>query len=586
MSFMIAKRPPRDYQQLAVESVQRAIADGYRSLYYALPTGCGKTRIMTLLIDLFCHTARVLVVAHRRELIEQTVASIRDDIPGANVGIVMGEQNQIGARIIVGTWQSLTPTRLDAVLDYTPCPFDLILFDESHHVIKGSAYERIVEQIRLHSPQVAVVGCTATPFRSDSSRMQEVLPECAFLRTIPDMQTAGWLAPLRWQALKLPLDLTSIPTTSVEGETDYNQEKLYAVVSPQTAAIVAKTAPHFGNRPTMVFAINVAHAHELAAAYNQAGVKTKALSAKTSSGERLDTLTLWKMGEIQCVVNVALFTEGFDYTPILPNRNGLGVVVNAAPCMSPSLYLQKIGRGTRLKPASGDFKDCLVFDVAGNGNLLETRQITLPKMMPTLQEDVFEQADKAEFITFDGEQEVELQKDAKPKKPTLLRVNDPMSTSWIAWGHNTMNDIYYTGLSSSQQGKGPRVTTYAVVIPSQRKDGLYKAYVLTDRAGVWSAEALTLRAKPMNELMHHVNHLVAANGLKTLLDKKARWRKEPATEKQLGFLAGQSPKYYAIARDGRWNKGEVATILNWVKLMPELSRLVKAERINTHVATL
>lgn len=569
-------RPPRDYQELAVNAVARVINSGYRQLYYALPTGCGKTRIMTMLINLYRHSGRVLVVAHRKELIEQTAASIRDDIPGVDVGIVMAEQNDILADVVVATWQSLTPLRTETILAQQP--FSLILFDESHHAIANSAYERIMQQVQQHSPMVATVGCTATPFRSDKSSMQAVLPECAFMRSISDMQAAGWLAPLKWKAVKLSV---AMPTSysSIDGEKDYNQEQLYETIKPQTQEIVSKTSPFFGNRPAMVFAVNVAHAHELAAAYNLSGITSMALSANTPKVLRKDTLDAWKCGAIQCVVNVGLFTEGFDYTPMVPNSNGLGVVVIAAPTMSPSRYLQMIGRGTRLKPTDGDFKDCLVFDVAGNANLLETKQITLPKVLPTLQEDVFEARPDAEFVEFDGEQEAELEKEAKPKKPTLLRINDPLATSWVAWGHNQMNDIYYTGLTSDQDKKtGVRTTTYAVIIPSQRKDGLYLAYVLTERGTSWSSQPIVERAKPLNEIMYHVNHIVAANGLKVLLDKKAKWRKEPANVAQLRFLANLSPKYYAIAKDGGWNKGELAAILNWCKLMAQLKLLVQKVR--------
>lgn len=577
------KRPPRDYQEAAVNAVARTVNSGYRQLYYALPTGCGKTKVMTMLIALYMRAGRVLVIAHRKELIEQTAASIRDDIPGVDVGIVMGEQNETWADVIVATWQSLTPLRLEVVLqDESPRElkpgFSLILFDESHHAIAGSAYERIMQQVQQHSPMVATVGCTATPFRSDKTSMQDVLPECAFLRTIPEMQKAGWLAPLYWKAIKLNM---ALPTSysSVDGEKDYNQEALYHELSPQTQEIVAKTAPHFGSRPAMVFAINIAHAEELSRAYNLAGITSMALSANIPKAIRKDTLDAWKSGAIQCVCNVALFTEGFDYTPLLPNRNGLGVVVIVAPTMSPSRYLQMVGRGTRLKPAQSDFTDCLVFDVGGNTNLLETKQITLPKVMPTLRENWITESgkpgDEDSWIAFDGKLEAEAEEEEKNKKPTLLRINDPMSTSWIAWGHNTMNDIYYTGLTSSADH---RETTYAVIIPSQRKDGLYKAYVLTERGQSWSSQEIVERAKPLGELMHHVNHLVAQNGAKQLLDKRRPWRKQPATDKQIAMLADKSPKYYAMAKQGGWNKGEVASILNWVKLMPHLKKLVIAER--------
>lgn len=549
------------------------INSGYRQLYYALPTGVGKTRIITMLVDLYRHAGRVLIVAHRKELIEQTVASIREDIEGVDVGIVMAKQNEIDARIVVGTWQSLTPNRLEDVLQSTIAgqvyaPFSLVIFDESHHAIGGSAYERIMQQVQLHSPMVATVGCTATPFRSDKTSMQEVLPECAYLRTIPEMQKAGWLAPLHWKAIRLSMELPKRYAV-LDGETDYNQQDLYDKLAPQTQGIVEKTAPYFGTRPVMVFAVNVEHAERLSAAYNFEGVCSMALCAETSRVIRKDTLDAWKSGAIQCVVNVGLFTEGFDYTPMVPNRNGLGVVVIACPTMSPSRYLQMVGRGTRLKPTEGDFKDCIVLDIGGNANLLETKQIVLPKVFSSLQEDIFERGD--DLVKFDGrlEEELEEQEEGKDKQPTILRINDPLSTSWIAWGYNRMNDIYWSGLMPD---------VYAVIVPSQRKDGLYKAFILKCERGKWSRDELVARAKPLGELMHHINHVIAQAGARALLDKKRPWRKQQATAKQIALLAGLSPKYYAMAKKGGWNKGQVASILNWCKLVPQLKILVQEER--------
>lgn len=572
------KRPARDYQTACVNAVSHCINTGYHNLYYALPTGTGKTRIMTMLVELFMNRGRVLVIAHRKELIEQTAASIRDDIEGVDCGIVMASYDDHECHVVVGTWQSLTPLRLETVLSSGMLPgqvepsFSLILIDEAHHCIPGSAYERIIQQVRAHSPHVSVVGATATPFRSDSCKMQDVLPECAFFRTITDMQKAKWLAPLKWQSVKLSFDLSKIKKSSVDGEADYNQEQLYETISPQTAEIVAKTAPHFGTRPVMVFGVNVQHATELSDAYNRAGICSMVLSAQTPKTIRKDTLEAWKSGAIQCVVNVALFTEGFDYTPLAPNRNGLGVVVIASPTMSPSRYLQMVGRGTRLKPQNGDFQDCLVFDVASNANLLETNQIVLPKLLPTMKEDVFDRP-VDEFVDFDAEEEEEEEK--KPKPPTELKINDPLTTSWLSWGHNIMNDVYYASLSFDSVAK---TNEYLLIIPSQKKDGLYRAFVLMRDKEGWHKQNVTDRCKPLQQLMHHINHIIASNGRKSFVHKDNPKRLEMPSQAQMTMLASKSPKYHQLAVQGNWNKGQVSSIITWIVLMPVCKKLVVKER--------
>lgn len=557
------KREPRDYQIDCVKAVNRAVDAGFRDLYYTLPTGCGKTRIMTMLIEHFCEAGRVLVIAHRKELIEQTVGCIVDDLEGVNVGIVMGEQNDVAAQIIVGTWQSLSPLRLEAVLSWDEvCSFSLIMIDESHHVIPGSAYERIIQMTRMHSPNVVVVGCTATPFRSDKKRMQDVLSECVYERSIPAMQQAGWLAPLRWRSVTVDIDLSDIQVVSIDGEKDYDQTELYKLVGSQTVDIVKKTALHFGSRPVLVFAVNVEHAHKLAVAYNEAGITTVALSAKTNKGVRASMLEAWRAGQIQAICNVVLLTEGFDYTPLPPNKNGLGVVVVAAPTMSSSRYLQMIGRGTRLKPAEGEFEDCLVIDLAGNANLLETKQIVLPKVLPSFKEKK----------VLEEEEEEEEEKQVRPERPAVIRTHDPLAISWLSWGYSHANDIYYANLSSIVE-QHYRTDTYAAIIPSQRGDGLFYAFVLTRRAGTWQEEeAFFDRAKPLNEVMHHINHVVSENGLRQLIDKGAKWRRQPATEAQLAYLGRIAPEYASVADD--WTRGEISSFINWIMLKGQLKKLV------------
>jgi len=572
----MSTRPPRDYQKLAVKYTLDAInRGGGQGLYYTLPTGTGKTRVATLLIEELYMRGRVLVVAHRRELIEQMAAAIVDDIAlFTPPGIVMGEHNDHDRHIIVATVQSLNAARLAALFsEMNPNPIKYLLIDECHHAVPRSRYVQVIEYLRGIYPELVVIGCTATPYRNDAARMQNVLPDCTFVRTIPDMQKAGYLAPLLWKAVKVPVSFGQVTTGKTEGEKDYNAADLAAVLSPQSEFIAKQTAPYMRTRPSMVFSATVAHAYELAEAYRACGIVAVAIDGDTPQERRSTLLDAWKRGDIQCVVNCALFTEGFDYTPRFPNMNGLGVVVIARPTMSPSLYMQMIGRGTRLKPADGDFSDCLCFDVASNANLLETKQVTLPKLLQASVDDA--QDLDTDEILFDGDSARKLsnkkhQDDDDEQRPHTLKIKDGLAVSWISWGHQRELDVYYT-----EFGDGKLTDVYAVVYP-ERESGMYRAKILTRARSTqkWSSEDVTEHAKPLNEIMHHLNHLVSQNGIKALLDKKAKWRRAPASDKQLDLLSRINWTAYETAVKYKWTKGEVGQVLIWSKVKYQIQRLL------------
>lgn len=561
------KRPARDYQ---LACVQATLASPDRDKYYVLPTGTGKTRVLTLLIEQLMQAGRVLVVAHRKELIEQTAQSIREDIPSCDVGIVMAEKNETWCDVVVGTIQTLRGARLTRdvlskqyLFAETTKPFVAVLIDECHHVVPGSNYEWLIQAVREKYPDCQVIGCTATPYRSDKVTMQSILPTCTFYRSIADMQEKEWLCPLEWQSVQIPLMLDSLTVSSISGEKDYNADALYEQISPQTQYIVEQTAPHFGNRPAMVFSCNVAHAEELAVAYRSAGLKALSLNGEDHKTYRAEYLRLWKEGRIQVMCNCALFTEGFDYTPLPPNKNGLGALVIAAPTMSPSKYLQMLGRGTRLKPAGGDFQDCKVFDVAQNANLLETRQITLPKVMPYQVTDLDELIKQKQPIRFGDKAE-------KQRQVKLIKLQDFGSVSWAAWGYRPNGNVYYCSLGQDQKKKE---SSYALILPSGRGDGLFYGYILLEQRYEWSWHQLVERPKPLTELAHHFNHVLSIHGRKNLVSKEALWRSQPASPKSLAFLARKDEELGQLARDCFWTGEQVSFEISWLLIRSQVSRL-------------
>jgi len=555
-------RPLRDYQSDAIRNTLRLATAGFRG-YYSLPTGTGKTRVITGLVGHYSTLGRVLVIAHRTELIDQAADALRDDIPGLDVGVCMAERNQYTAQVVVGSIQTLSGPRLEQVLICNATLFDFIpegdfaavIFDECHHVTEQNSYSALISQVSSLYPECRFLGCTATPFRSDKSSMADALPVCTFTRSIPEMIDAGWLCDVVWKPIKLPVSLEKVKVSVSQDGKDYNAAEVTALYSPQSAFIAEKVKSLVENRPTVVFAASVEHAMQLTQAFLDVGMRASMIDASTPKHIRPHLLGLWKSGDLQVMINVGVLTEGFDYVPLAPNQEGLAAVVVARPTMSPSLYLQMIGRGTRLKP--GLYKDCLIIDVCGNANLLATKQILLPKAMPTVSED--------EINEFNEVGQEESRRSAKKRgirdsTPYSVRINDAGTASWLAWG--IKDGVYY-----AEVGQG--VT--AVLLPDPGGSGLFFARIITRGSDYhFSWRAVVDPAIPLPECMQHVNHLVAAAGNRKLLDKDALWRVGPASEKQLGVL---NKKTRQVALEQNWNKGEVGLAISWQFVRPYIEKL-------------
>lgn len=558
-------RPLRPYQQDAISYV---LSSRSQAGYVSQPTGTGKTREIAGLCEKL--PGRILVIAHRKELIDQMASAIYQDAKEMP-GIMMGKQKQSRERITVGTIQTLTLDNLEMLL--VNGPIDTLLIDECHHVVSNSGYEKIVNKLREVNPVLRVIGFTATPYRADEARMQEILPDCFFERSIPDMQREKWLCPVTWSSIEIPLSLEGIKMSTAGGERDFDAKELVIRIAPHTHYLVQQVKDFLTweamlgrDRPTVVFCCNVEHAKEVAECFARYGVSAAAVWGGMPQADRDYVLDAWKRLQIKVVCNVGVLTEGFDYTPRGQNKNGLGCVVIFRPTKSPALYLQMLGRGTRLKPADSEFQDCYVFDV-GNANLLDTKQITLPKVIPAYQEP---DSNKKEIkVGYDEDL-----KETK-KRSFTLRVNDPLALSWASWGFHSGSGTYYTSLSV--QG------VYAFMY--RRKSGLYNGGILTrDQNNNWLCQWITDEPKTLIEMMHHANHVFSQHGYKRHVEKNAKWRQHSASEKQLALVKRVAPDEYLPSL----TKEEAGNILSWFSIRQPLINALKdlrahVERERVHV---
>lgn len=351
----------RDYQDEAVTHVAHAVADdGKRRVMVVLPTGAGKTVVFGALAHAWLSDdmGRVLVLAHRDELIQQAVAKLSVWLPRHLIGVVKARQDDAASPVVVASVQTLRNEKRLARVGR----FGLIVVDEAHHS-SAASYRTILAELGAFSETgPVVVGVTATPKRGDGVRLDDVFETVAYAKTYTEMVARGYLVPVESKVFDL-IENAGRPKLGIDG--DYSEGWLEGVMLKANAPdkIVEAWQREAANRPTIVFTPTVSVAKAVADAFGAAGVSSAWVSGAMPIEERRAALTGLANGTIRVVANCAVLTEGFD-------EPSVSCIVVGRPTMNEALYIQMVGRGTRLHPASGK-KNCLVLDMVGCADQLQ-----------------------------------------------------------------------------------------------------------------------------------------------------------------------------------------------------------------------
>jgi superfamily II DNA or RNA helicase len=326
----------------------RALLEANRSTLIVMATGTGKTRVFGEIATAW--PGRVLVLAHRRELISQAHKALRA-ISGEQIGIEQADQRSHGERIVVASKDTLHPKRLGQLFD--PGDFGLVIVDEAHHAI-AKTYTAITD----YFADAKLIGVTATPDRQDESALGRVFDSVCEPYDILDGINDGYLCPIVGRLERLPsFDLKGLKANGPMG--DYGDGQLGAELARNDAtlkAICEKTLVHAGPRKAILFFPTVETAHLAAATLNtmRPGC-AKSVDGTTPDDERDRVVTAFRERDLQIVANCGVFTEGADF-PLT------ALVGMARPTKSRALYAQMVGRGTRLAPGK---TDCIVVDFVG-----------------------------------------------------------------------------------------------------------------------------------------------------------------------------------------------------------------------------
>ncbi|HXJ32243.1 MAG TPA: DEAD/DEAH box helicase [Gemmatimonadales bacterium] len=337
----------RPYQLDAVAAIQARLLE-HRSTLLVMATGLGKTQVFGAVAAAWKKPGRILVVAHREELLDQArkrLMAMTDEY----VDLEQAEFRASGARIVVGSVQTLSrPKRLER---FPQDAFELVIVDEAHHAV-AATYKRVLDWFE----HARVLGVTATPDRQDEKAMGQVFESVAYVREIEDGIRDGFLCPIRVTQVQVDaIDLAAVRTTAG----DLNQGDLDAVMSVEEVlhGVVKPTMELAGERRTIMFTTSVANAHRMAEIFGRYRTGcARAVDGETPTDIRRGTLMAHKRGDFQFLVNVGVLTEGYD-------DPGVACVAMARPTKSRALYAQCAGRGLRIHPGKSD---CLLLDFAGN----------------------------------------------------------------------------------------------------------------------------------------------------------------------------------------------------------------------------
>ena len=349
---------PWHYQQHILDAleVERLRHDRWRNLVIA-PTGTGKTvvaaldyrRLGELTVDLG-RRPRLLFVAHRSEILEQSLRTFREVLQDGSFGeLYVGGNRPSEWEHVFASVQSLTAAGTEAI---DADRFDVVIVDEFHHA-EAATYRRLLDHLE---PRV-LVGMTATPERSDGLDVKRWFDgRFAFEMRLWDALDQRLLSPFQYFGIADDVDLSSV---SWRGRYDTGElTNLYTGNDARVAKVLRSVREIVADPMQMRalgFCVSIDHAEFMARRFNEAGIPSLAVSSRTDTSARERALLQLKAGEVSCLFTVDLFNEGVDVPEI-------DTVLFLRPTESATVFLQQLGRGLR----KAKDKPCLtVLDFVG-----------------------------------------------------------------------------------------------------------------------------------------------------------------------------------------------------------------------------
>lgn len=331
----------RPYQQNIKHNLFEAWRQ-YPSVMVQMPTGTGKTHLLASVISdrmMADDTASVWIVAHRRELVEQIEETV------ARYGISKDD-----GRVKVMSIQWLSKHWED-VRDERP---GLIVIDEAHHALAGT-----YRDLWLRYPDAKKLGTTATPCRLNRKGFTDLFDTLITSDSIADFIRQGWLSAFDYVSIRPDSEdqrlINGLERRGADG--DFQVKEMDTVLNrrPSIERLYGSVRQYADGKKGIVYAISISHARNISGYYNQCGMNTVAIDSKTPANERKRLVESFRQGKIQVLVNVDIFSEGFDCPDV-------EFIQLARPTLSLPKYLQQVGRGLRKTEGK---ESCMIIDNVG-----------------------------------------------------------------------------------------------------------------------------------------------------------------------------------------------------------------------------
>ena len=335
-----------DYQEDMKERIEKALRL-HRSVMAQMPTGTGKTYLLTAVIDSFVSNnpmEKVWIVAHRRELVSQIDETVRKfhSYSASNTSSLLSSVKAMSIQWLMRHYDEI---------EEEP---GMIVIDEAHHAL-AKTYKEMWERF----PKAKFLGLTATPCRLNGKGFTDLFDVLVQSWDVPEFISKGRLATYDFVSIKsdgvTQRLIDSLQKRGADGDYQNKEMDMLLNKKPSIERLYQSLEEYGKDRKGIVYAINISHAQKITKLYQEHGIKAIAIDSKTPATERLQDIEAFKKGDIQVLVNVDIFSEGFDCPDV-------EFVQLARPTLSLAKYLQMVGRGLRV--AKGK-KNCVIIDNVG-----------------------------------------------------------------------------------------------------------------------------------------------------------------------------------------------------------------------------
>lgn len=308
-----------------------------------MPTGTGKTHLLASLVNEELRTKNekscVWIVAHRRELVEQ----IEETVARYGIKPTDGFVKVRSIQWLYRHWEDMKDERPS-----------LIVIDEAHHALAET-----YKELWLRYPEAKKLGMTATPCRLNRKGFTDLFEVLVTSDSIADFIQQGWLSPFDYVSIRSDSEdqrlIDGLEKRGADG--DFQVKEMDAVLNrrPTIERLYESVRQYANGKKGIVYAVSISHARNIAAYYNNKGMNSVAIDSKTPAKLRKQMVEDFRQGKIQVLVNVDVFSEGFDCPDV-------EFVQMARPTLSLAKYLQQVGRGLRKTEGK---EACVLIDNVG-----------------------------------------------------------------------------------------------------------------------------------------------------------------------------------------------------------------------------